>query len=80
MGMTYDELRAIAEKRGTVRWNKSGVVEHLNLSQNGRVILARPLKQPKKHVIKGRPRSVAEGELWTYDCIEVDSATKEPLV
>ena len=81
--MTHTELLAIARKRGTVRWNKSGLVEHLWVNKKG-YVLARIAKQPKVHRIwVGRKLLTAtipeEGEL-TFSCVEVDSRTKAPIV
>lgn len=69
--MTYDELIAIAARKGTLRWNKSGIIEHVMLSSGKRPgIIARVVKQSAWHFI---------GKHDTYDCIEVDSKTKEPV-
>lgn len=76
--MTYEELHAIAAKRGTVRWDKSGLIEHLELTKDSKV-LARPIKQPKKHIIRDRPKNLTGDRPWTYACIEVDPKTKEPI-
>ncbi len=70
--MTFEEIMTIAARKGTLRWDASGTVEHLRLSKKGGV-LARPVKQSKEHLIRQPDRS------RIYACIEVDSVTKKPL-
>lgn len=69
--MSFEALRTIAAKRGTVRWNVSGIIEHLRLHKNGSVI-ARRVKEAREHLIK--PHADVG-----YHCIEVDRDTKLPV-
>lgn len=62
--MTYDELRAVAQRRGYVRWDKSGVVEKLRLTSKG-VLVARKREEKSEHVIY--PHSA----ITTFYCVEV---------
>ncbi len=71
--MTFDQLYAIAERQGTVQWGRDGVIEHLRLSKDKKVIRARPIKQSKVHTIR-RHKDVV-----SFNCIEVDSITKVPI-
>ena len=69
--MTYEQLLAIAQKQGTVRWTKSGIVEQLDLTKKG-VILARLVGQAEAHRIRG-PKKLPDGAVWDYACVEVDA-------
>lgn len=69
--MTFEQLYAIAERHGTVQWGRSGIIEHLHVSKDKKVVMARPIKQPKKHAIWRRKHP--------FNCIEVDSVTKVPI-
>lgn len=71
--MTFSEILAVAAKHGTLRWTKSGTVEHLRINKKG-LLLARPVKQSKEHPLRP-PTDLATA----YDCIEVDSVTKKPI-
>lgn len=71
--MTFDQLYAIAERQGTVQWGRSGIIEHLRLSKDKKVIRARPIKQSKMHTIRRRK------DVITFNCVEVDSVTKAPI-
>jgi hypothetical protein len=70
----------IAKKKGTLRWTKGGVVEHIHVGKARKrdalpKIVARVCGQPKFHLVCGgrKPRQDA------YDCIQVDPVTKEPV-
>jgi hypothetical protein len=49
--MTYEDLRAVAARNGSVRWDKSGLVENLFLSKKKTKVVARPLMGSETHVI-----------------------------
>jgi hypothetical protein len=58
--LTYDELRVIAGKQGTVRWTKSGLVENLHIKKGQ--IFARELLQSAMHPIR---------KFESYQCVEL---------
>lgn len=67
--MTFEMLRDIATRKGTVRWTASGIVEHLRLHKKGFVI-ARKVKDTKEHRIKTHDDG--------YRCIEVARDSRFP--
>lgn len=66
--MTYEELQAVAAKKGSVRWNKSGTVENLSLTKKGNKVIARPLLGKEHHVIWEK--------LEGYFCVELTPEEK----
>ena len=49
--MLYIELKAVASRRGLVRWAKSGLVEQLRIGRQG-TVLAKNLVTSKEHPIQ----------------------------
>lgn len=72
--MTYQELLAVATKRGTVRWLKSGLVENLSLTKKG-LISARPLTKKDFHVIWER-KGITAPSSRDYLCVELTAEEK----
>ena len=66
--MTADAAREIAERGGYVFWPRSGIVEQLHI--NKKRILARPLGQPREHLL---------GKKKIYYCREVMGEEKDRL-
>ena len=49
--MIYRSLVAVARNGGSVRWERSGIVERLTLVKDGRVMASRALDGSREHLI-----------------------------